>query len=100
MALQVTGNIQLDNGLVVNELYGRVNPNLNTDGESIYSSVLFFLSKDAYLNYRYPVNLMEHIKFHTPYNRTTDGNDLLLFSTEWIKFQLESKGYTVSITDL
>lgn len=100
MALQVTGNIQLDNGLVVNELYGRVNPNLNVDGKSIYSSVVFYSSKQSYINYDYPVNLMHDIKLTTAYDRLTDGNDLLQYSSEWIKFQLESKGYTVSIIDL
>ena len=100
MALQVSGNIQLDNGLIVDNLYCRVNPNLDMDGKTIHSSVAFFASKEAYLNYIRPMSLMETIKTTTSYDRTTDGSDILQYANEWIKFQLESKGYTVSITDL
>ena len=37
---------------------------------------------------------------YAPYNRTTDGSDILLFSNEFIKTQLEAKGYSVVIVDL
>lgn len=100
MALQVTGNIELNNGINLNSIYARITPSLNDEGNNIYCSTLFFTSKEAYKNYVLPINLNYELKLNTSYDRNVDTSDILLYSNEWIKFQLESKGLSVTIIDL
>ena len=40
------------------------------------------------------------IKLVAPYDRTTDTNDILLFTNEQIKTQLEAQGFSVVIEEL
>ena len=100
MALQVTGNIELDNGINVNSLYCRVNPSLDLSGTKIFCQPLFFVSKEKFQNNSTPVEKSFNLNAFLDYDMATQGTDILSLSNEWIKFQLESKGYTVSITDL
>lgn len=100
MALQITGNIVLNNGISISQAYCRLDPKLTTEGNIIMSNTILWSSKDAYTNSLFPLNTDLGINELVNYDRTTDGVDILQFATEWIKFQLESKGYTVSIIDL
>lgn len=99
MALAITGNIKLSSGIVVNSLYCRTQAWLSEDGSNVGCTPFFYISKEAYQNNSPSVDV-EGIKLLTPYNRTTDGVDILLFSNDYIKFQMEQKGYSVTIIDL
>lgn len=99
MALEITGNIELSSGIVVNSLYCRTQAWLSENGLDVGCSPYFYTSKAAYDNGAPSVDI-DGIKILTPYDRTTDGSDILLFSNEYVKFQLEAKGYSVTITDL
>jgi hypothetical protein len=100
MALQVTGNIELDNGISINSLYCRINPSLDIFGTRIFCQPLFFISKEKFQNNSIPFEKTFNLNLFLDYDMATEGRDILLLSNEWIKFQLESKGYAVSITDL
>jgi len=102
MALQITGTIELDNGLSLSSCYGRTNAELTQDGSSVICFSKFWNSKEAYnqgLNRISPV-FGNSLSISVPYNRTTDGVDVLLFSNEQIKTQLEGLGFSVEIIDL
>ena len=100
MALEITGNIELNNGINVNSLYGRVNPTLDLSGKIIFCQPLFFSSKQNFQNNKAPVEVNFNLNAFLDYNSTTQGSDILSLSNEWVKSQLESKGLNVTITDV
>jgi len=100
MALEITGNIELSSGVVLNSAYARVNPTLTTSGDEIRTSVLYWLDENAYTNGNYPLDYSIPLSFRYSYDRTTDGNDLLLVSNNKVKEELEEKGFSVQIIEL
>ena len=99
MALEVTGNIDLPSGIAVPSLYGRTEANLVVDGDKVICSPSFYSNKEAYDSGAPQVEL-DGFPAYAPYDRTVDGSDILLFSNEFIKTQLEARGYSVVIVDL
>lgn len=102
MALQITSNtpILLDNGIAVSSLYGRVNPTLDLSGKIIFCQPLFFSSKQNFQDNKTPVEVNFNLNAFLDYDATTQGSNLLSLSNEWVKSQLESKGLSVTITDI
>jgi len=102
MALNIQGNIELDNGLTLSSVYGRTNAELTQDGSSVICFPKFWSSKEAYNQGLSSISPIFNNSFtiSVPYDRTTDGVDILLFSNEQIKSQLESKGFNATIIDL
>jgi hypothetical protein len=100
MALEITGNIELNSGVVLNSVYARVNPTLSTSGDEIRTSVSYWLDENTYNNGSYPLNFSVPLSFRYEYNRGLDGTDLLLVSNQKIKYELEMKGFSVVITNI
>lgn len=100
MALQVTGNIELNNGITLQSVYCRVNPTIDITGKYLFCSTSFFPSKENYLNNNIPIQLKEQIYPNANYNSETMGSDILTLSNEFVKLQLESKGLSVTIIDI
>ena len=100
MALNIQGNIELSNGIVLNSAYARVNPSLDTKGNRVFTSVEFWLSETDYNEGKWQLDYNAFTENRFDYDRTTDGSDILLFANEQIKSQLEAKGFSVSITQL
>ena len=100
MALEITGTIELQSGLVINSAYARVNPQLRTSGDKVDNALAFWVSETDYNEGKWPLEYNPNIQLRFDYNRTTDGTDLLSFSNEKIKTELEGKGFSVVITEL
>lgn len=102
MALQVTGNITLDNGLVLNSLYCRTDVELSVDGNNIFAPASFWATKNDYLSNKtqvYP-NFRTELELFAPYDRTTQGNDILRLSNEFMQIQIDAQGLSSTIIDL
>ena len=100
MALEITGNIELDNGLSLSSCYGRTNYRVNDSSSEILIIVEYWLNKDAYDTGKLsiPVNINTNPRF--AYNRDVDGSDILNFTQIKIKEELEDLGFSVVITEL
>ena len=102
MALEVTGNIELDNGIVVNSLYVRTDASLSDDGKTVYCGARYWSKIEAEQNKQvnvYP-KFWTELKPEVAYDRATDGSDILQYANEFVKFQFESKGLTATIIGL
>lgn len=101
MALEITGNIETKNGIVLSSAYGRVITQLSVNGTRLYVTTEFFPNKDAYINNKMPIPMNNDMAdFFFDYDRTTEGGDLLLISSEKVKEVYEGKGLSVLITEL
>ena len=100
MALNIQGNIELKSGVVINSAYARVNPRLTTEGDKVRTTTEYWISEQDYLDKKYPIDFPYIGASTLDYDRTTDGSDLLSFSNEAIKSQLEAQGFSVVITEL
>ena len=100
MALQITGNIELDNGLSLNSVYGRTNYRVNENSSSVFISNEYWIDETNYLDGKSNINPSFNVDGNYSYNRTTDGVDVLDFTNLKIKEQLEGLGLSVVITEL
>jgi hypothetical protein len=85
MALEITGTIELDNGLSLSSIYGRTRYNVNDSSNKILIVVDYWI---------------DDVDKQYAYNRAVDGVDVLDFTNQTIKAELEALGYSVVITDL
>ncbi len=102
MALEVTAGttpIVLPSGIGVSSLYCRTQAWLSDNGKQVGCNPSFYTNKVAYESGAQQV-YMDGINILTDYDRAVDGDDILLFSNEYIKTQLEAKGYSVVVIDL
>ena len=101
MALEITGTIELGNGLSVPSCYSRTTFQLKENGTQVMIFVDTWNSQTDYANGKYPfADNVFRLESMYSYDRTTDGTDLLSFSNQVIKTQLEAQGYSVVITEL
>jgi len=101
MALEITGNIELDNGISLSSVYGRTIFNLQDTGNIVKVDLNVWNSEADYTNGKFPFgDTIFRLKRTFNYDRTTDGSDLLDFSNQVIKTELEAQGYSVVITEL
>ena len=102
MALNITGNIVLDNGISINSMYCRTDAELAANGNIVCALPYFYASKEAYVNGKTQIrpDFINTIDVFTPYDRATETSDILQFSNEYMKFLMESKGLTATIIDL
>jgi len=100
MALQITGSIELSNGIQLNELYARIDANLAPSGITVYGYPQFWISEQAFTNGQNHVNIDVPGKFAYDYNRTTDGVDILEFASQKAKEEFEELGYSVTIVGI
>ena len=101
MALNITGTIELDNGISLSSCYGRTIFNLLDTGNTVKIDLNVWNSETDYTNGKFPFgDTIFRLKRTFNYDRTTDGSDLLDFSNKVIKTELEAQGYSVVIIDL
>ena len=100
MALIVNGNIELENGLTLNSVYGRTFYIVNEKNKEVRIGVNYWLDETSYTNSLSPLVLGFNIPTRYSYDRTTDGIDVLDFTNQKIKTELEGLGYSVVITEL
>lgn len=100
MALEITGNIELQGGISVGSLYGRTEFNLLNSGNKVWVVMNYYLTEEGYTQGTTPVYPEFFVKSEYDYDRLTDGVDLLDFSNQVIKTELEAQGFSVVITEL
>lgn len=100
MALEITGNIQLDNGITLSSAYGRTDYRMNDKSDSMVISVRYWVDKTSYDDGLSDIITQINTKGRYPYNRDTDGADVLDYTNQVIKTELEAQGYSVVITEL
>lgn len=100
MALQVSGNIELDNGLTLSSVYGRTDYRMNDSSDEAVIFVKYWVDEPSYTSGKQPLPLTINTNVRFPYNRDVDGSDVLDFTNQKIKTELEALGYSVVITEL
>jgi len=101
MALNITGTFDLGGGISVENGYARTEYSVRQQSKDVLISVYYYKDETIYndnLGQFTPINAP--VKLVAPYDRTTDTNDILLFTNEQIKAQLENYGFSVVITEL
>jgi len=100
MALEISGNIELNNGLTLQGCYTRLNPLLDTDGSSIRVMNASWVNQTSYTNGLSEIEPNLNLPVRVDYDRAVDGVDLLDVVSNKIKTQLEGEGFSVVITEL
>lgn len=100
MALNITGTIELDSGIVLNSLYGRTNYRVNDSSSEVIILTQYWVDEPSYTSGKNPLYTNINVDGRYDYNRTTDGVDVLDFTNQKIKEQLEGLGLSVVITEL
>ena len=100
MALEITGDIQLQGGISIPSCYGRTYFQLAVTGDKVDNIVEFYKDEASYTSGL--GQIFPSIPYNSilQYDRLVDGTDLLTFSNQKIKEQLEAQGYSVVITEL
>ena len=100
MALEITGNVELQGGITIPSCYGRTYFQLAVNGNRVDNIVEFYKDEASYTSGL--GQIFPNIPYNSilPYDRLVDGTDLLTFTNQKIKEQLEAQGYSVVITDL
>lgn len=91
MALQITGQIELNDGTIVNELYSRCDIYLSIDGELLTANPQFALSKELFFAGLYVLPNIQLSSYSFYYNREIDGDDLLLYSLQQLTDGFETQ---------
>jgi hypothetical protein len=100
MALEITGTIELDNGLSLSSIYGRTRYNVNDSSNKILIVVDYWIDEASYTSRKLGIIPSFNVDKQYAYNRAVDGVDVLDFTNQTIKAELEALGYSVVITEL
>ena len=100
MALNVTGNFELETGQVLTEVYARTNAALSIDGSRVSAYPEFWISESAFTNLKDGLRIDIRAEFTYAYDRATDGTDILTFANTKAAETLEGLGYTVEIVEI
>ena len=100
MALEITGNIELDNGLTLSSCYGRTQYRVNDSSSQVIITTEYWVDEPSYITGKSPLSVKISVDGRYDYDRTTDGVDVLDFTNQKIKSELENLGFSVSITEL
>jgi hypothetical protein len=98
MALNFTTNIELENGIVVENAYGRVSAVDQAAGTHVDAVVDIFINEQAFLNNKASLNVNFNRTARAPYNRDTDGTDILLIGHNALVTVLATQGITATIS--
>jgi hypothetical protein len=100
MSLLITGNIETNEGLSLTSCYARTQYRVNKNSSSIVIIVDYWLNENAYTNNMSSIVPTFNATSRYEYDRATDGSDVLLFTQNKIKEQLEELGFSVVISEL
>lgn len=100
MALTINGNIELDNGLSLNSMYARTQYKVNDDSSKIFIIVDYWVDEASYTSGKLGILPSFNLDKNYAYDRAVDGIDVLDFTNQTIKTELEALGFSVVITEL
>jgi hypothetical protein len=101
MSLTIQGNIEFNNGLTLSSVYGRTKYSVNDDSSMVAISLEYWLDENAYTSNKLSlIDVPIYVDGGYAYNRTTDGEDVLVFTQNKIKEELENLGFSVVISEL
>lgn len=100
MALTINGNIELDNGLSLNSMYARTRYNVNDSSDKVFIIVDYWIDEASYMEGKIGILPSFNLDKNYAYDRAVDGIDVLDFTNQTIKTELEALGYSVVITEL
>ena len=100
MALEITGNINLENGITLQGCYGRTLYKVNDKSNSVMTYLQIWTDDTSYTNGLRPLDYVFQLNYNIPYDREVDGVDVLNFTNVKIKEQLEDLGFSVVITEI
>jgi hypothetical protein len=100
MALNIQGNIETGFGITLPSVYARTSYQMNDKSDNIIIMTDYWVDKNAYDNNQNPIQVSIFTDARFTYNRTTDGEDVLSFTQNKMKEQLEEQGFSVQITEL
>ena len=107
MALNITSPVTTLDGIELATSYARIevrNPVAGTDliaGVFVYPTETAFTSGKDPLNLANPVTTTPFSNFWVmPYDRNSEGTDILILAHEYIQFQLNAIGVSSTITGL
>ena len=100
MALEITGNIDLYNGVTLSSVYGRTTYKVNDSSSSVSIRVQYWKDELSYENNLGILTTNLITTKLSSYNRDVDGSDVLSFTQQVIKTELEGLGYSVVISEL
>lgn len=98
MALNFTTQIELADGLTVDNAYGRVSAVDQASGTHIDAIVDIYISEDAFIANKQPINVGFNRTARKPYNRDADGTDILLIGHDALVTVLATQGITATIS--
>ena len=96
MALNFTTQIELADGLIVDNAYGRVSAVDQASGTHIDGIVDIYISEDAFIANKQPINVSFNRTARTPYDRATDGTDILDIAHNALVTVLATQGITAT----
>ena len=100
MALEISGNIELGNGIILPSCYARTLYKMDQNSNNITIILLIWTNKNSFDNGLRSLDYVFSIPSNYTYDRNTDGVDVLEFTQNKIKTELELLGYSVEIIDL
>jgi hypothetical protein len=101
MSLLINGNIELENGLTLSSVYGRTQYSVNDNSSMVAISLQYWVNQDAYTSGKMSLlNIPIYVDGGYEYNREIDGSDVLVFTQNKIKEELENLGFSVVISEL
>ena len=100
MSLQITGNVELDSGITLPSAYARTSYRVNDDSSKVLIIVDYWLDEASYTEGKIGITPAFNLMNNYPYNRDTDGSDVLDWTNQVIKAELEALGLSVVITEL
>jgi len=96
MALIFNTMITLPSGLGVSNAYGRVAAVDQTTGTQVDAVVDIYASEDAFLNGLEPIQVGFNRTASAPYDRATDGTDILNIGHDALVASLTAQGFSVT----
>ena len=98
MSLLFTTPLTLDNGLTVDNAYGRVAAVDQIAGTKVDAMVEVYTSEQAFTSGLQPLQVSFNRTASADYNRATDGTDILSIGHVALQSTLGQQGMTVTIS--
>ena len=100
MALTITGNVELESGITLPSAYARTRYNVNDSSDKVFIIVDYWIDEASYTAGKLGILPSFNLDRNYAYDRAVDGVDVLDFTNQKIKTELEALGYSVVITEL
>jgi len=97
MSLQITTPIATLEGIVVENAYGRVAVVDQFTGTSLQSQVQLYASEEAFVSGASPLHVILQDISIEPYDRNTQGNDILSLGHQYLQVLLGTQGVESTI---